>query len=293
MTKQRHSLQKSSILDCLLVGGIVGAIWGYMYGREGAARLLNIGGNRTTGDPHAVPRKVRELALEKQLGSFLLKNVNLFPMRCVEYLFDEGMIQVRNFSPFRSLQPLFYWKDVILFKTTAKTVLYWASAGDRYVSNRFVRRLRLEFADGRVWKVNLRGHRILTEWRYFRQEGAQEHERSHELQAAIQIEDKIAHAQIERVREALEAGGTVQFGRISATLNGIAWDEHILSWEQVTGIGKQTYRGRGDLVWIFSTNGVYYTLPAAEVDNRPTLGLLWEIMHPEVPDARSTGSEIG
>jgi len=110
---------------------------------------------------------------------------------------------------------------------------------------------------------------------------------------AIQIEDKIAHAQIEHVREELEAGGTVQFGRIAATLNGISWDEHVFSWVQVTNIGEQTYRGRGDSVWIFLDNRENYRFPSVEVDNRPTLGLLWKIMHPEIPDSRTTESELG
>ena len=195
--------------------------------------------------PKFIPRKVRELALEKRLGTFLLINSSEFEWWCEEYIFEEGVIRGRLFFHFFSVTALYLWREVSVFKSASKTFILnrheVSSTG--FVETQHVYSIKMQFYDGKIWKINFYGNRVQTAATYFSIYGVRDHEASRSRLASIQIEEKIATAQVEQMRARLEAGGKVDFGRISATIEGITWskqgflwkqgDPHFVPWKQV------------------------------------------------------------
>ncbi len=237
---------------------------------------------------------MRALAAERGLGAFLLRNVSEFERWRTEYLFAEGLIQVRGVPGFRSIKAPRYWREVRVLRALGKSFReHEVSMGS--VISQYTRHLWMEFDDGGTWKITLYGDRVRTWDRDFFRYGVRDHQPSAALSIGTQIGRTIAAAQVERLRGALAAGATAPFGRVSATIDGVTWGEQFVPWDAVAEVRAQVVYARENRAYLGvsapppgapagPTSPVrYLILPAEEVYNLPTLELLRAIMHSPSP----------
>lgn len=187
-----------------------------------------------TGDRDPAP--VREAVTAQGLGEqvWVDRRSNVPVLRSWDYLYEEGVVR---YGPLLRVSGVEHWSDAELVRFDRwRTAAYDRDRGS--VITQTVSAFDVTFRDGRLLKFKIRTMPIRTlASEYFRYGGvneAAEPINKGAWPATDLILEKTAAAQLPRMRERLEAGETVDFGVLSATLDGIHAGEREFSWKRVS-----------------------------------------------------------
>lgn len=271
----------------------------------GEAGLIQKKETRSPEELKFLPKAVLMSADEHGLGTLLW--VHKYPLKWMGkkvYVFEEGVIQTGGFLFFTTVEFVYAWSKVCILRSESSEYMrYDSEIGSVYSEG--ARTFEMEFSEGRKCTIVVTHPGVRTLSRdFFRYGKRQDYPMSHAERVGMLIDRKIALAQFVQIRQTLETGGEVNFGRITATLEGVSFDGQSLPWNGIRAIesylptsdyakallGRFEVRARGCVLQIDSGDASEseeqnkcYRIPACETYNLVTLQKLRAVMTSDIP----------